>query len=130
MTKKLKELLQNIQSKNMIDQKDYDRPLNPRGLKDAPMMGLRLSKREIDIDLIVASTAKRAAQTALLIAKELDYKKDKILWLDKLYHAQPAIIQDVILEVDDQYQTIMIVCHNNGITDFANSLAGKTIISR
>lgn len=107
-----------------MHQTDYERELNDRGLKDAPMMGRRLAKREINIDLVIASTAKRAAQTAELIAAEIKYASDKIQWLDKLYHAQPSVIQDVILETDDTYNTIIIVCHNNGITDFANSLNG------
>jgi phosphohistidine phosphatase len=105
-------------------QKDYDRELNNRGLCDAPMMGLRLAKRTQKVDLILASTARRAAQTALLIADSIQYKAEKIHWFDQLYHAQPSVIQDVILETDDQYDTALIVCHNNGLTDFANSLAG------
>ncbi len=105
-------------------QKDYDRELNERGLGDAPMMGLRLSKRAQTVDLMVASTARRAAQTALLIADAIQYMQEDILWFDKLYHAQPAVIQDVIEEIEDRFNTILIVCHNNGITDFANSLAG------
>lgn len=107
-----------------MHQTDFERELNERGLKDAPMMGKRLAKREINIDLVIASTAKRAAQTAELIAAEIKYSSKNIQWFDKLYHAQPSVIQDVILETDDQYQTIVIVCHNNGITDFANSLSG------
>jgi len=107
-----------------IGQKDYDRELNERGLRDAPMMGKRLAQRDLNIDLVIASTAQRAAQTASLIATEINYPLDKIQWEDKLYHAQPPIIQDTILETDDTYQTIIVVCHNNGITDFANSLAG------
>ena len=105
-------------------QADYDRPLNARGKSDAPMMGARLAKKPISVDLLISSTAKRAAETAILIAHELTYNTDGIQWLDRLYHAKPRVIQDVILETDDNHNTILIVCHNNGITEFANSLSG------
>jgi phosphohistidine phosphatase len=105
-------------------QKDFDRELNERGLNDATMMGLRLAKRDIKIDNLISSTATRAKQTALLIANEIKYDQNKIDWIDKLYHAPPYIIQEVVLEVDDNFNTILIVCHNNGISDFANSLTG------
>lgn len=107
-----------------LQQKDYDRVLSERGKRDAPMMGRRLLDRGVQPDLIVASTAKRAAETALLIAAELGYNDKEIKWYDRLYHAPPAVIEDVILELDDRYEVVMIVCHNNGITDFANQLAG------
>ena len=51
---------------------DIERTLNERGLRDAKKMGQVLLARNINIDLIIASTAKRAAQTAILIANELD----------------------------------------------------------
>ena len=44
-------------------QSDYERPLNERGEHDAPMMGKRLKEAGIIPDKIIASTAKRAAQT-------------------------------------------------------------------
>lgn len=104
--------------------KDFDRELNERGLRDAPMMGKRLLSRDFVPDLIVSSTAKRAAQTARLIAKEINYAEKSIDWQDKLYHAPPKTIQEVIFEIDNKINTLMIVCHNPGITDFINQQCG------
>ena len=39
---------------------DFDRPLNDRGKKDAPMMAKRLLDKKIKIDAFVSSPAKRA----------------------------------------------------------------------
>ncbi len=105
-------------------QKDFDRTLNERGLMNAPMMGKRLASRKINVDLIVSSTAIRAAQTAELIANAIYYDTKKIKWLNKLYHASPATIESVIFELDDNISTAMIVCHNPGITNFVNSICG------
>ena len=104
--------------------KDFDRELNERGLRDAPMMGKRLHSRGFVPDLIISSSAKRASQTAKLIAQELDYPLKSIHWEEKLYHAPPAIIQQTIFETDNSISTLMIVCHNPGITDFINQQCG------
>lgn len=110
-----------------LHQKDFDRELNERGLRDAPMMGKRLLNRNIQLDLLVSSTAKRAAQTAKLIAKELKYASGEVQWEDSLYHAPPAIIQEAIFGISNKINTLMIVCHNPGITDFVNKLTNHLI---
>ena len=110
-----------------LHQKDFERELNERGLRDAPMMGKRLLNRNIQLDLMVSSTAKRAAQTAKLIAKELKYASGEIQWEDSLYHAPPAIIQEAIFDISNKINTLMIVCHNPGITDFVNKLTNHLI---
>jgi phosphohistidine phosphatase len=106
-------------------QSDFERPLNDRGEHDAPMMGERLKKKGIIPDLIIASTAKRAKQTAKKIAKEVDYDVDKIQWQEKLYHCIPSVFEEVIYEIDSSVKTVFIVAHNPGISSFANQLSDK-----
>lgn len=109
---------------NTIGQPDFDRTLNERGKADAPVMGQRLLKQQIVPDLILSSSAKRAAKTARLIAKEVNYKKEDIQYIDKLYHAPPAVFESVIRESDisDDVQILFMVAHNPGITQFAFDL--------
>src|SRR5690242_20105187 len=90
-------------------QSDYERPLNDRGEQDAPMMGERLKKKNIIPDIIIASTAKRAKQTAKKIAKAIGYDEDKIQWQEKLYHCIPSVFEEVIYEIDDKITTAFIV---------------------
>lgn len=106
---------------------DYDRPLNDRGLQDAPMMGARLKAKGIIPDLIIASTAKRAAKTAKLIAGAVGYDTDKIDWREKLYHCISNVFVDIILTLDDSVQTVFIVAHNPGVSEFASESAAKGI---
>lgn len=101
---------------------DFDRPLNDRGKHDAPKMAKRLLDQKIDIDLFVASPAKRAKKTAEIFIKAYDHKKDEILFVEELYLAAPDTFFKVIAGLDDKYDTIAIFSHNNGITDFANKL--------
>lgn len=104
-------------------QSDFDRPLNDRGNKDAPVMGKRLKDKGIIPDLILASTAKRAAQTARKIAEAIGYPEEKITWLDKLYHCNSSVFDEVIDLVDDQVGTVFIVAHNPGISEYAAALS-------
>ena len=106
-------------------QKDYDRPLNDRGRRDAPAIGAWLKAQKIAPDLIIASTAARAAETARLIASALGYPEAKIHWEDKLYHASPTTITEVVREISAEVNTAFIVAHNPGITQFASELDGN-----
>ncbi|HYD20220.1 MAG TPA: histidine phosphatase family protein, partial [Flavipsychrobacter sp.] len=104
-------------------QSDFERPLNERGEHDAPMMGERLKKMGVTPDLVIASPAKRAKQTAKKIAKEMGYDIDKIQWVDKLYHCIPQVFEETLYEVKDEVKTVFIVAHNPGITQFVNELS-------
>jgi len=106
-------------------QSDFERPLNDRGQKDAPMMGDRLNKCNLKPDLIISSTAKRAKQTAKKVAAAFGYDEGKIKWYDRLYHCIPSVFEEVLYEVDDSVQTVFVVAHNPGITDFVNQLSDK-----
>lgn len=104
-------------------QSDFDRPLNDRGTYDAPLMGEKLKELKIQPDIIISSTAKRAAQTAKRIAAALGYNPDKIKWLEKLYHCIPAVFEETLYEVPNDAKTVIIVAHNPGITEFVNELS-------
>jgi len=106
---------------------DFDRPLNERGKKDAPIMAKRLADKKVKIDLFISSPAKRAKKTASLFAKEYGIKKEKINFKDKLYAASEETLYDVISKTDDQFNNVAIVAHNPGLTDFANLLTDTRI---
>ncbi|RYD55567.1 MAG: histidine phosphatase family protein [Sphingobacteriales bacterium] len=106
-------------------QSDFERPLNERGERDAPMMGARLKEQGILPDLIISSTAKRAKSTAKKIAAALDYDHSRIQMQDNLYHCIPSVFEEAIYAVDDKIKTLFIVAHNPGITDFVNQLSGS-----
>ncbi len=107
--------------------KDFDRPLNDRGKKDAPVMAKRLLDKGITIDAFIASPAKRARKTAELFVKEYKAEKNSIFFFDELYLAATSNFLDVINKTDDRFKTIAVFSHNEGITDFANSLTETRI---
>ncbi len=101
---------------------DHDRPLNKRGKRDLPVMGERMQAAGIRPSLILSSTAVRAWRTAKGIAKEISYPKEFLQREQRLYHAGVDRILDVLAQQDDAFNSIMIVGHNPGLTDFANYL--------
>jgi phosphohistidine phosphatase len=80
---------------------DRDRPLNRRGLKDAPRMGKRLAKNYPAPHLVLSSPAVRALSTAKAIAKAIDYPGSHIRVEERLYGADPEEFIQVIRDLDD-----------------------------
>lgn len=102
---------------------DFERPLNERGERDAPIMGKILKDKGIIPDLIISSTAKRAQQTAKKMAKALGYDQDKIQFEESLYHCSPEQIFQVLQWLDASVSSVFIVAHNPGITHFCNQIS-------
>ena len=106
---------------------DHDRPLNKRGLRNAPEMGARLAKRNWLPDLFLASTAKRARDTAALIAGKVGYAEERIVFDDRLYLAEPGEWRGVIDTLAAEATHVACVGHNPGVTELANHFSGEYI---
>lgn len=101
---------------------DFDRPLNPRGLRNLPDMGRRLARRENRPDLVVSSPALRAISTARGIAREIGYRDDRIVQIPALYLAGAEVLLEIVRGLDPACRHALLVGHNPGLTDFANTL--------
>lgn len=106
---------------------DFDRPLNKRGLHDAPAMGKRLARCDALPDRCLSSPAVRATATAVAVAEELGYPVDTIAWEPRIYEATAATLLEVLREQPDSADHILLVGHNPGLTDFANALTGDSL---
>ncbi len=104
---------------------DHDRPLAERGIHDAPMMAKRLKKRKIQPKIILSSTAVRAAETAKIIARELEFPESEITFEENLYHASPNKILKYIHLQKDSKDTLIVVGHNPGFNELIAYLGGK-----
>ena len=107
---------------------DFDRTLNERGKKDAPVMAQRLINRKINIDAFVASPAKRAKKTAELFCTVYNKNKEDIILIPTLYHAAKQVFFEVIEQLNDDFKIVAIFSHNPGITEFVNELVDNTRI--
>ena len=106
---------------------DLQRPLNKRGMKNAPEMGQRLADAGVKIGRIISSPANRALSTARSLAVALDYPEDDIVVNDDLYFHGLNSMLDIIHRTDHRLQTLMLVGHNPDMTEMLNSLCGYQV---
>ena len=104
---------------------DKERPLNDRGMHDAPKMGKRLAKCDVKVDLVVSSPALRALTTAELIARELGYKTKDIVVDEHLYNSSPSELLKVIRALGERPKRLMLFGHNPEFTELARSLSSE-----
>jgi phosphohistidine phosphatase len=108
-------------------QKDFERQLNGRGLSDAPKIGRKLYEMDVKPDLIISSPAERARLTSELVAEQLKYDTDKIVFDPDIYEASVRSLLNVINGIDDKYKNVIIFGHNPTFTYIAESLTKKEI---
>lgn len=101
---------------------DYERPLSRRGEKNAPVMAARLTDAGIRPSLIMSSPAVRAWTTAKIVAKEISYPVEFLQRENSLYLAGVERLLGLLAEQDTGFNSIVIVGHNPGLTEFANYL--------
>jgi phosphohistidine phosphatase len=108
-------------------QKDFDRPLNKRGRKDAPRMGKRLAEKDLHPDLLLSSPAERAVSTCVIIAERMGYSLRQVDTDERLYHAHEDQILGIVRDLNDAHNEVMIFAHNPGLTDFANRASHELV---
>ncbi|MFB7357611.1 SixA phosphatase family protein [Streptomyces gardneri] len=105
---------------------DRDRPLGPRGLRDAPAAGRSLAETGVLPDLVLCSPARRARHTWDLAAAELD-SPPPVRHDPRLYGADADDLLDVLHGVPDATGTLVLVGHNPGLEDLVLLLAADGV---
>ena len=106
---------------------DKDRPLNKRGMKDAPEMAQRLLEKGFTIDTIICSSANRTLSTAQLFAKVFHLKQEQMEIKPELYDSEAKVYYRLISQIENTKKSVAIIGHNPEISDFVNSLNSVTI---
>jgi phosphohistidine phosphatase len=104
--------------------KDFDRPLNPRGLRDAPFMSKLLKGKGIVVDQIVSSPANRALSTAKYFAEAFGINNKKIILRNEIYEAYPEDVMAIVKELPNEVDVALIFGHNPTFTSLANQFGG------
>lgn len=107
--------------------RDFDRPLNERGMNDAPKMASFLQKSGMAPDLLVSSPAKRAITTARSFAAVFRINESDIVLNPDIYEAEPTDVLRIISELPETSSTAMIFGHNPTFTDIANRFSEDII---
>ena len=103
--------------------KDFDRPLNARGRKDAPKMGRYLKELDIIPDQIFSSPAERAKLTTLAVAKVLDLNSEDVHWDEELYFGNPMAYLNAIRSAAENSKVVMTVGHNPMSAEIMSALS-------
>ncbi len=101
---------------------DYDRLLTERGEKNAREMGSYIGIRTGKPDLILASSARRAHDTAILAARGIGCDEELIQTDQNLYFAPAAWILNTLSKLPDEVDKCLYVGHNPGVTELVNDL--------
>ena len=102
---------------------DHDRPLNKRGLRDAPRMGRLLRQEDLLPDLIISSSAVRARKTAQMVIEAMGYDGELRL-ARELYAAEPEAYLDTLQSLPDGFERVMVIGHNPGLEELLELLTG------
>lgn len=97
---------------------DHDRPLAPRGRREAEVAGDWLRANLPAIDAVLCSTATRARETLAHTGIEAPVR-----FADRLYDAVPGTVIDEITHVGGDATVLLVVAHEPTMTQLALGLA-------
>jgi phosphohistidine phosphatase len=111
------------------DVPDHERPLAPRGRRDAPAAGRWLCREGCVPDQVLCSTACRARQTWQLAAAALG-QSPPVVFEPGIYGASTPELLDVIRHAASAARTLLVVGHDPAIAELALRLAGAVSSAR
>jgi phosphohistidine phosphatase len=100
---------------------DHERPLAPRGMREAGLAGDWLRAHLPAIDAVLCSTATRTRET--LARTGIDAP---VRYVERLYDATAGTVIDEINGVSDDVSVLLVVGHEPTMTEVALGLADAT----
>jgi len=97
---------------------DHDRPLAPRGIREAGLAGDWLRANAPAVDAVLCSTATRTRQTLARTGIQAPTR-----YAERLYGAAPGTVIEEINAVDDEVHTLLVVGHEPTTSTVALILA-------
>ena len=102
---------------------DFQRPLNSRGIRDAPRIGAWIAEQGIRLGWVLCSAATRAQETLAGLQTTLDLGTN-ITITDDLYLAPPTTAIELISQIDDSVECALVIAHNPGMEALLWGLCG------
>ena len=96
--------------------RDFDRPINERGIRGAIAMGRYLAEQKTRFDCVIASPAVRVVETIdqLETSYGLSLKAD---WDRRIYLASSVTLMDLLRGLSGDPDHVLMVGHNPGLED-------------
>jgi phosphohistidine phosphatase len=117
-------LLRHAKSAWPDDVPDHERPLAPRGRRDAPAAGRWLRKSGYAPDRVLCSTARRTRETWQLAEESLGAHPPTVLE-DRVYGASSAELLELAQQTPADVRTLLIVGHDPAIRGLTLELASE-----
>jgi len=117
-------VLRHGEAQNGTGIEDYDRALALRGYAEVELVANWLLTEGYVPEMIVGSSAERAAATAFHAAGIFELDETQIAVDRSLYLAPKKVLLDFITMLPDEARRVMIVGHNPGLEDFVSAAAG------
>lgn len=115
------------------DLNDHDRPLNERGMRNAPVMGRFLARTYLgaggtpavlpQLEAVVSSSATRARQTTQLLVEAMQLDPANVRVEESAYLAEAKTLLNLVRQFPENQDHVALVGHNPGMADFVNRLA-------
>lgn len=100
--------------------RDFDRPLQSRGIHDAHLVSSNLKNELPKTFVIYSSPARRAMETAMIFAQNLSCPLESIIYNEDLYTFERKNLEEQIKSISNVYDNVMLFGHNEAITNFVN----------
>lgn len=101
---------------------DHDRPLNDRGLRDAPAAGRVLAEFDVPIDRVLCSSAVRTRQTWDGAVRG-GARAAEVTYHDEIYESHPGEILHLVQQLDESVGCALVVGHFPGVALLVQGLA-------
>jgi phosphohistidine phosphatase len=98
---------------------DHDRPLAPRGVREAALAGDWIRSNVGKVDAVLCSTATRTRETLARTGIEADVRYE-----DSLYDSRPSTVVGLVNGIGDDVETLLVVGHEPTMSSLAFALAG------
>jgi len=108
---------------------DIERPLNNRGLRDAPFMSKMLAGKGVRPDRILSSPAVRAHTTARYFAEAFQIDPTEIDLHRNIYEAYPEQVLSLMRDLEQEWETVLFFGHNPSFTSLANMFTEEYIVN-
>lgn len=107
---------------------DFDRPLNERGMRNAPFMADQFVERGLSADFIISSPANRALSTALIFKRRLGLSEGQFDTERRIYEADAKRLLEIVNRLDNRYRSVMLFGHNPGVSALVNVLTDELVM--
>jgi len=107
--------------------KDRERPLNKRGKREVRSIGRLLRKYGVVAQALYSSPAKRAFDTASVIARNIGFPRKRIQVVNSLYGSNIPKLMKIVRKIDDAAESAIIFGHNPELFNLVNYLTLRPI---